>query len=172
MFNSLLLKRSTIPFPAGWYGVVLYLAIPVNLQSFDMIWLTKVAPWSEWSFRGNPYGTTKPLNKDSAVVLAFWFFVGIAIPNLVKFSVITRIFRKVLKTSNPYRPFRGVVWCGYQPKGFLHYSGFSVEYSVHTTDWIHCCILAIMLCQYTRSMSLCAHLMTFSTSSSVTLLYN
>ena len=92
IFIKVLLNLSVIPFPIGWYGVVLVFLMLSSLQSSWMVLLSNCGPWSPCKTDGIPYCITKFLKSASVVVLAVRFFVGMAWAYLVKWSVITRMF--------------------------------------------------------------------------------
>ena len=76
IFRSVWLKRSTISFPIGWYGVVLVFSTPAKKQSSLITLLSKFLPWSLWRRAGKPLCKMIFSKSNLAVVLAFWSLVG------------------------------------------------------------------------------------------------
>ena len=79
-------------FPHGLYGEVMVLSTPYILHKASMILLSKLLPWSLCMQAGMPYTWNQRLTRAFATVRACWLLVVTATLNLVKASVITRMF--------------------------------------------------------------------------------
>ena len=102
IFNSVMLNLSTMPFPIGWKGVVLVFLIQAISQSFQ-----NVHP-CHYDFLRKAIWDQKKSKRAIAVVFTDWFFAGIALAYLAKWSAknfLMSLFGwfkwQVIYTTNP-----------------------------------------------------------------------
>ena len=85
-------RRSHAPLPAGWYEVARTLSMRQIVQKFCTIADSKLAQWSISKRRGAPKSKTHCAIKLSATVCADCSGIDAARPNLVKRSIIVKMY--------------------------------------------------------------------------------
>ena len=76
-------KRSTLPFPAGWYGIVKIAFGPNLLLRWEIIASVNCGPLSEMITRGTPCRHICADHRASAIVEALELGIGIASGHVV-----------------------------------------------------------------------------------------
>ena len=103
IFPKVLLNRSTLPLPIGWYGVVWDFLTPATSSNSLISWLSNDAPWSEWIRSGKPYIQKYLSHNCLATCFADWSLHGNECDSLVKWSVTTSTSTDLLLLSSAHQ---------------------------------------------------------------------
>ena len=92
MLSNVLLNRSTIPLPCGWYGVVwdflTFSREHTSANSSD----SNCRPWSECNCSGGENQQNISSTSFLLTVVASWFFMAYTSAHLVKWSIATKTY--------------------------------------------------------------------------------